>query len=497
MSNLKTLLSRLDAFTAVCLGALALYAAILLWRSTDVGGGSDSAGYLMSARLITEGRLTLPPRTIPELPADDWHYTPLGMVMGGSEKTLRPTYPIGFPLHLAAGSALAGWTWGTRLVNVLGALATVVLTYACARQMGARRLFAVSAAACLAASPILVFASLQPLSDMLSTTWNVAAFACAIRARNTGRAAWGCASGCAVAVAVLVRPTDALIVPALSLVLWNWRQLLAAFLGGVPGAIFLLWYNNTLYGSPFLTGYGPFSGLIGREWIAQTLPMYATWIPRLLPIGVIGLVLVVWWPWRRYWRELAGLLIWFFGFLGFFALYACTHETWWYMRFVLPAFPALAIAAAVASEQVSGRGLLARKPWMPIALAALPLAVSVWISHGILKDTGVWNMAEGQKPYKELSLWARDNLPSNAVVASLHASCSLYFYTDLTMVRSDNFGADRFAAFRERLRATGRPAYAILLKHDDEPRRQELIPGEWVEVKRSGDFALWRLDLSR
>jgi hypothetical protein len=494
MSNLKTLPFRIDAFAAACLGVLAIFAAVLLARSTDVAGGADSAGYLMSARLITEGRLTLPQRTIPELPADPWHYTPLGMIAAGPEMTLRPTYPIGLPLHFAAASTLAGWVWGPRLVNVLGAVAAVLLTYASARMMGARRIFAAASAACLAASPIVVFASLQPLSDMLSTTWNLAAFACALRARKTGRPVWGWACGSAVAIAVLVRPTDALIIPALSLVLWNWRQLSAAFLGGLPGAVFLLWYNNTLYGSPFLTGYGSIFGLVSPEWIARTLPAYATWIPLLLPAGMLGIVLAPWLPWRTQWRELTALFLWFFSFIGFFACYACTHETWWYMRFVLPAFPALAIAAAVGSEHVAQRPLFRHKAWLPVALAGLPLLVSLWISHGTLKRTGVWHMAEGQRPYKELCLWARDHLPADAVIASLHASCSLYFYTDFVMIRSDNFGAEKFAALGERLRASGRPTYALLLKHDDEPRRQELIPGDWVEVKRVGDFSLWRLE---
>jgi len=497
MSNPKTLPFRIDAFAAACIGALVIYAAVLFARSTDVAGGADSAGYMMSARLLTEGRFTLPARTIPELPMDDWHYTPLGMIIGGPDKTLRPTYPIGLPIHFAAASTVLGWNWGPRLVNVLGAVAAVMLTYACARQLGARRIFAAAAGACMGASPILVFSALQPLSDMLSTTWNLAAFACALRARSTGRLAWSWACGAAVAVAVLVRPTDALIIPALSLVLWHWKRLLAAAVGGIPGAVFLLWYNKTLYGSPFLTGYGSIFGLIGPEWISLTLPMYGTWIPRLLPIGILGLLLIPWLPWRARWIELTALFLWFFAFVGFFALYSCTHETWWYMRFVLPAFPALAIVAAVGSEHLTQREPLERRAWLRAALAIVPVVVSLWLADAHLKRHHVWLMAEGQRPYKELSLWARDHLPADSVVASLHASCSLYFYTDFPMIRSDNFGAEKFVALRERLRASGRPTYAFLLKHDDEPRRQELIPGDWVEVKRVGDFSLWRLEHSR
>jgi len=495
MSNPKTSPRRLDAFAIVCLGLLALYAAFLARYSTAVAGGSDSAGYLMSAKMLTEGRLMMPQRTIPELPADDtWVYTPLGMVARGPDNLLRPTYPIGLPLHFAAASTVFGWSWAPIVVVISSALAAVLLTFACARALGASRLLAACGAAALAVSPILIFTSIQPLSDTLSTAWNTAAFFCALRANRSRDWRWGLATGVATAVAVLVRPTDALIVPALCLVLWNWRLLLAAAAGGLPGALFLGWYQATLYGSPWLTGYGSIGGLISLQWIGRTLAHYGTWLPILLPVGLVALLLLPWWPWRAAGRPMAALLLWFLAFFAFFATYYCTHETWWYLRFVLPAFPALAIAAAVPGDRVLARLRGPRAAWVRPALAVLPIFVTVALTHHTFKRFGTYATAQGQQPYEDLARWANDNLPDDAAIATLHASCTLYFYTDFPVVMSNNMGPERFPALRERLRASGRPFYALLFKWDDEPRMQELLPGDWVEVKRAGDFALWRLE---
>lgn len=493
MSNLKTSRFRIDAFAGTAFALLALYAVLLLTHATDVAGGADSAGYLTSARLLTQGELTIPARTIPELPADDmWPYTPLGMI-ATADQTLRPTYPVGLPLHFAAAASVAGWTWGPKLVTVLGAIGAIVFTYLCARELGVRRSLAATAAACLGLSAVLIFSSIQPLSDTLSLAWNAAAFACALRARRERWFAWSAACGAAVAMAVLVRPTDALIIPSLCLVLWHWRRLLGAFVGGLPGALFLLWYNKALYGSPFVTGYGSIQGMISAAWVGATLPMYAAWLPRLLPIGVLALLVAPWLPWRSAWRELLALGLWFAAFAGFYAFYSCTHEVWWYMRFILPAFTAPAVAAALGCERMASLPAANRSAWPRILLVALPLLVTAWINRDILKRQGVWNMADEQRPYKELSLWARDHLPADAVVFTLHASCSLYFYSDLAVIRSDIIKPERFVPLRERLHASGRPAYALLNKYEDESRRQEQIPGDWEEIHRIGNFSLWRL----
>ena len=495
MSNLKAFFLRIATFPAICTVLLGVYALVLFVHATDVAGGSDSAGYLTSARLITEGRWTTPARIIPELPADDpWPYTPLGMIAGKSDGALRPTYPVGLPLHFAGASLLVGWTWGPKLVNVFAALASLVFTYACARELGVRRLLAALAAGCLAISPLVILGSIQPLSDTLSMAWNVAAFACALRARRTRAVGWSIACGAAVAVSVLVRPTDVFLLPSLILVLWSWKHLLAAIVGGLPGAIFLGWYQATLYGSPFISGYGSIFALFHTEWLERSLSAYVAVLPPLLPLSVLAVVVIPWMHWKRECRLTAALVLWFVAFAAFFAFYKHTHEDWWYLRFIQPAFPAIAIIAAVGCENLAQRRPGAWPRAVAPALMVIAAIISLYSSWGIVRRYSLLRTADGQHPYKAITLWARDNLPEDAVVLTLHTSCSLYFYTDLPMIRSDLIRPERFITLRERLRESGRPTFAILRKHDDEPRLQEQMPGDWVEMKREGDFGLWRLE---
>jgi hypothetical protein len=74
-------------------------------------GGADSAGYLNSARLLSEGRVSTPMRALPELPPGPTTselYMPLGFVTTGTDR-LASAYPIGLPALIAAASYAVGW----------------------------------------------------------------------------------------------------------------------------------------------------------------------------------------------------------------------------------------------------------------------------------------------------------------------------------------------------------------------------------------------------
>src|SRR5688500_12462744 len=117
----------------VWLGVIALVAyAVLIWtRSTIAAGGSDSSGYLNSARLFAAGRLEVPVRIPAEMAGREGisasRFQPLGFFAFENDRRLVPTYPTGFPLHVALAAKIFGWSWGIRLVEVLGALAGLCL----------------------------------------------------------------------------------------------------------------------------------------------------------------------------------------------------------------------------------------------------------------------------------------------------------------------------------------------------------------------------------
>lgn len=215
-------------FVWVGLLALVAYGIMIAVKGTIAAGGSDGSGYLNSARLLASGQLTSAVRSpagvgsTEELPPV--LFQPLGFVTSEEHHRLKPNYPTGFPLHVALASTMVGWSLGPRLVEVAAALAAVLLCYGVGRQLGLTRALAATAAVVLAACPVMIFVSLQPLSDLLATTWSLAAFWAGLQTRR--HVGWAALCGAGLGVAVLVRPTNVLLAPALLLQLgFDWRRL--------------------------------------------------------------------------------------------------------------------------------------------------------------------------------------------------------------------------------------------------------------------------------
>ncbi|MFM9091810.1 MAG: glycosyltransferase family 39 protein [Verrucomicrobiota bacterium] len=246
------------------------------------------------------------------------HFTPVGFFpRGGPPGDLVPTYPSGLPLQFAAASRLLGWTAGPLLVLVAAALGAVALTYLLGRELGLTPALAATGAALLAVNPVFVFTSLQPLSDTVATTWVLAAAWAAVRARV--HRGWALAAGAAFALAVLVRPTNLLLGPAVALLIGrDWRRLLLLAAGGLPGAAWLAGYQHALYGHALASGYGDIFAAFGWQYGAPTARHFGAWLARLLPPVLLGLVvqagffLLRWRPEDRWWRvgaTFAGLLL--------------------------------------------------------------------------------------------------------------------------------------------------------------------------------------------
>jgi hypothetical protein len=485
-------------FTILALAALLAYAVLVGVHTSPVAAGSDSAGYLFSAKLLSEGRLTAPMRTLPEFPpADVFEYTPLGMIYSERLGALIPTYPIGLPLFYALAALPAGWTLGPILVATLMACGAVVFTYQLVRELGVGRDLAVLAAAGLAVCPLVFFTTFQPLSDTASACWNAAAVWCALRSRRAapgGSAwSWGVAAGAAFAITVLIRPANMLLLPVLVVLLGRPRLLAAAELGGLPGALFLGWYHHTLYGSVLTTGYGSVWGMFGADHVVPSLQKYLAWVPAFLPLSVLAVGLAPWLPWRSRGREIAALVFWIVGYGAFYAFYPPTHEHRWYLRFILPMFPALLALAVVGAEHVLAR--------LPAARRAIVRSTTVAVLAGLTLGAG-WHhwmrsrldeLERHNEVYRTIPTWADASLPRDAVIITQYPSCSFYFYTDRVILRSDVLTRARFAELASIARAGGRSVYAIVTRADDERTLTERLPGRWSEVERFGDFGVFQL----
>ena len=270
-------------------------------------------------------------------------FQPLGFVSDPNIPRLTPTYPTGLPLHLMVASWFVGWQFTATVVNIFAALGSGLILWGLARRLQLTAEWAAAALALLWLCPLTLFATLQPMSDLLALFWSLTALWSALRCREHWR--WTLLAGLSASLAVLVRPTNALLVLPLALALGaDLRRHLLLILSGLPGAVFFCYYNWRAYGSPLTSGYGDVWNAFGPVNLAPNLSHFAWWIPALLtPLVVAALGAPLVRPARQ--RDLAVLGLWALLLIGFYACYYHSGETWWYLRFILPAFPVLILAA--------------------------------------------------------------------------------------------------------------------------------------------------------
>ena len=481
--------------TVLLWALLAAYGVFLAMHFQPIAAGADSGGYMGSARLLSEGRLHDQARTIPEWSlkqADAFTYVPLGF--SDTEKTgqLTPTYPVGLPLHYAVAGKLAGWHWGVLFVGVAAALAAVAFTFLILRELGSGVFWAVAGTSTLAMSPMFLFTSLVPLSDTVATAWCAAAVYLGFRARRS--AGWAVACGFAISVAILVRPTNALVVPAIAILLADWRLWWRGAIGGIPGVAFDLWYNHTMYGNALTTGYGSLSDLFQKAYFVPAVKNYAVSLPHVLPFGIVALLLLPFLPWRTRLREVGACVAWLSAFVGVYAFYQYTPEYWWYLRFLLPVFPAFIALGVLGLSAVIDRWSTTRRTIAEAVTIAVVVVGSLLISISWCRRNHVLFFPLEQRPHVEIPIWAKAHLPKDAVVMCFHLSSGFYFYSDFTIVRSDQFTPETFHRFHAAVTKTHRPVFAFIFDFQREEAFRDNIPGPWQKVADVDDAGVWRLD---
>lgn len=466
-----------------------VYAWFLARNSEPVPAGADCGGYLGSAKLLSEGKLKGQIRTIPEFrPADPRPYTPHGYIGKGSSGVMVPSYPVGLPLHFALSSKLLGWYWGPLLVQVLGAVSCVVLCYSLLRELKIDPDFAAIGALVLAVSPLLLSVTFIPLSDAWAAAWCTAAVVAALRARRSWK--WALAAGVAVSMAMLVRPNSLLVLPALALILFRWKLLLAAVLGGLPLSLLSALYNQALYGGPLQTGYGGIGGALAAHYVAGSFLNYLRTFCFVLPVVFPAALLIPWLSLRKNSREIGALWLWLGAFLVFFSFYLFTPTHWWYLRFVLPAFPGAVALGMVALDRLALAAAERQLPFSRGALGAAIVAISVATSVYWTMQKRITHSAADQSTCTEVSLWARQHLPAAALVGSSYSSSALYFYTEYPIVRWDCLSPEIYRQLVSAISASGRPFYAVLTPAEEETTA-ELLSAKWKKVTSLRGFNVW------
>lgn len=423
-------------------GALALAAAALTFLvavkwGTNAAGGSDSYCYLSQARLFASGavRIEQPWLESLRIPDLDRAAVPAGYTAApGPRGTIAPMCPAGLALLMAAFFRVAGERAMLLVVPLLGACA-VWLTYRIGLRVASRGA-AAAAATITAASPIVLYQVVQPMSDVPAACLWLAALLLACGASSDRRAAL---TGLAAAAALIVRPNLLPMAAVVGAWLMNeagigaggharaWRVVRAGAAYGsglLPGLVFIAAIQTVMYGSPLRSGYDSLDMLFRREHALPNLQRYPAW---LLATHTPAMAFAALAPFlrgepgrsRRRWL----LMLLAAANLACYVFYT-PFDDWWYLRFLLPAIPCLILLATATVDDLLR---LLPRPIQTSAGFLAVFAVAVWYVH-VAEARSVFRLRTAEARYGHTGRYLARSLPADAVVFAAFQSGSVRYY---------------------------------------------------------------------
>jgi hypothetical protein len=523
MENRRTLL-----FMGFVVGYL-----LFLSRYVDASaGGADSSGYLSFGRLLASGRIFAAERTIPgySLPREHaYFYCPLGFKPAPTGKGLVSNYPPGLPLMFAITSKLVGWDRAAPLVLLVNSALAIALMVAFCRLVGLSLVGTACATGILAASPVTLAFSVQALSDIPAMTWVLLAVVLALQPKE--HTVFKVLAGAAFGIAFLIRPTCLLILPTLiTLYLlrgkrvalpplpeesaspaWRLSMLTAPAvkiawfsLGAAPVLFANCVFASRAYGNPFSTSYGELGYMFSSSYVIPSFLSFLRNIPVLFsPFALIapacvflrGLEL------RRKVALIGPVLL----YLGFYASFSSTSETWWSLRYILPVAPMLVAGGILAFERLVSAPIwrlmasifpkkephiLANRFAWGAALAFLAAFTTCAVK--LNRSSRFMNWGRADDEYRVAAEKLETLVAPNSVCLCMQTSGSLYYYTNLILVRSDQFDGERARSLFGWAREAGVPVYAALFDWEEDQVRSLPISGAWSLVTRSKPVGIWK-----
>lgn len=444
----RRLLPGLAFACALILGAQALYYGFF------TAGGSDSWGYVSQAYGWAHG--TLPraepiPLSVP-WPSGDISLAPLGYRPGQQPHTMVPTYAPGLPLLMAA--ALMFGACGPFLVVPVCCVLLVWLTFVLGRRTGGPWP-ALLSAMFVVTSPIVVFQSMWPMSDIpAAAVWTGAAVSALGGTRRSVVAA-----GLWTAAGLLIRPN----LPILPLILLahvalsargreRWIRVAIFSAGVAPAAVAIGALNTVWYGAPWHSGYGAAGEIFSAGNILPNLARYPVWLwESQTPLVLLALVPLL--PRFRgdaFQPAVRLCVALFAGTLMSYLVYF-RFEEWWYLRFLLPVVPAVLV---LMSTGLTALGRRVPRPWGHVAVVAVAIGLIAYttkfnIGHGMFGP-----MTAEERRYADIGDYIRRALPADAVVLTVQHSGSIRYYAGRMTIRWDLIDRDwtgRAAGELERL----------------------------------------------
>ena len=376
------------------------------------------------------------------------------------------------PIVMAALQKIGGHAAAFIVTPVAGA-ALIWMTWLLGTRVRSRAVGLMSAWLMATSAPVL-FMLMWPMTDIPATA--LAALMLWLLLAESGRSA--AFAGLVAAIGILTRPnfvvTAAAVGGWLCFDAWRWRGPLrrwsrvAAFAAGVtPGIAITLLVNTSWYGSPIASGYGSASQLFGIDRVIGNTVRYTQWALASAPLLFVGLfALAV--PIARVWRDAGGrrtatlLAAVTLSVLVVYLPYE-PYDQWWYIRFLLPAWPALVVATAVAVEALLTTGRLAAQLRAGLVIAAGVAGVGFAATHL------VFQIGVTERRYATIARLVDTMTEPDAVILTMPHSGTVRYYAGRDTLRYDVLNEDWIDRAIAWLAAQGRHPY-VLLEDWEQPK---------------------------
>jgi hypothetical protein len=430
-------------------------------------------------------------------------FAPLGYRAVGD--TLNPIYAVGLPLVMAAVKRVGGQPaifW----LQPLAAAALVLLAYGLGRRLGSRRA-GIVAALLMATNWTLLSQMTAPMSDVIAG----AGLAGALFFLTFPNVTAAAAAGLSAALAILVRPNLApSVLIFLGWIVWDAYRAserrrhallrLPAFLVTIaPGIALPAWANWQLFGSPFESGYGGVRTIF--EW--SSLPPNLIAYPRYLVetsavasfVGLGALIL----PVRALWPTITTPnRVALCAYVLSVAVPYCFFEpavNAAYLRYLLPAAPVIAAAAACVAVQFGPSGWRA-------AAATIVIVLHCVTSVRAVVDSGAFDQRI-ERRYPIVAGLVRDWTAPTSVIFSAQHSGSIRYYGGRVTLHFSHLQHDWLDRSVGWLVDRGAHPYA-LLDYWEVPQFRELFAGQQTlamldrppRVAYRGGYPVYLFDLA-
>jgi hypothetical protein len=454
--------------------------------TTTIAGGPDASGFVSQAALFAAGRLTRPmPEWAARAPWNDPPSTasPVGYRPSSRTEGLAPTYPPGLSIVMAVAHIVGGPSAVFVVVPIMGAIA-VWATFLLGSHTAGRWEGAI-ASVLLALSPTFLTMLLQPMSDVPAMACWVLALLAAVRRRPA-------AAGLAVALALLIRPNlaPAAIVPAALLLAGAQRMHHAVVFACTvaPGAAIVAGLNWHYYGSPLQTGYGPLAQYYAIDHVMPNAMQYGRWlVTTQTPFIALWLLM----PFVRRsapdrGRLLAVTMVFPVVIVAQYLPYLIFHPfEWWYLRFLLPAYPAIFIGLAAVVVTVAQR---MRPRALAPALPILIVAVIGWHGWTVAAQAEMLGRKRGDQRYARAVAFV-ERLPRDAVIVSLSHSGTISHYTGRDVLRFEALDGSSLDRAVAHLAGLGKPTYFVGDPFEVEMLREQFRGSTTLDALQSGPLA--------